>query len=347
MCNIAGYVGTKNAAPILLEMMMKEEGFCAGYYAGIATIDGGKIYYEKLVGHTQMLIDEKNAQTLPGNIGICHGRSRGSGGQGFAHPFVTEVNGETVSAYIANGNNAPFTDLEENKKYAEYVKNAGYEMKSLITDYPKEKKTNYPRFDNGDIVHISDVLCQGITKHVDEGMTPPKAMEKTFIELPSELVGLYLHRDHPDSIAWARTNMPIFIAFADHGTYIASAPTAFPDDAGDPIPLLPYTYGTVSNNFYTTSSFSEKKGKIAPLDSRVRTESYKAVIESLKEGPKDYKTLLAVIAPIFDSADVIQGEVALNEVLYSLERQGKVKIDPVFSNGPYGPDVPKNIMTLI
>ena len=26
MCNIAGYVGTKQAAPILLEMMKKEEG---------------------------------------------------------------------------------------------------------------------------------------------------------------------------------------------------------------------------------------------------------------------------------------------------------------------------------
>ena len=31
MCNIAGYVGTKRAAPILLEMMKKEEGFAGGY----------------------------------------------------------------------------------------------------------------------------------------------------------------------------------------------------------------------------------------------------------------------------------------------------------------------------
>ena len=107
MCNIAGYVGTRPAAPILLEMMIKEQGFDAGYYAGIATIDNGKIRYEKLVGHAQMLIDEKNALSLPGTIGICHGRSRGSGGVEWAHPFISQKNNEIVSAYIANGNNAP------------------------------------------------------------------------------------------------------------------------------------------------------------------------------------------------------------------------------------------------
>ena len=48
MCNIAGYVGTKKAAPILLEMMRREEGFAGGYNTGIATICNGNIYYTKL-----------------------------------------------------------------------------------------------------------------------------------------------------------------------------------------------------------------------------------------------------------------------------------------------------------
>ena len=45
MCNIAGYVGEKRAAPILIEMMKKQEGFAGGYYTGIATIHKGKIYH--------------------------------------------------------------------------------------------------------------------------------------------------------------------------------------------------------------------------------------------------------------------------------------------------------------
>lgn len=50
MCNIAGYVGTKQAAPILLDLIEKQEGLAAGYYTGIATYHEGKIYYQKLVG---------------------------------------------------------------------------------------------------------------------------------------------------------------------------------------------------------------------------------------------------------------------------------------------------------
>ena len=56
MCNIAGYIGKKNAAPILFEMMKKQEGFGGGYYTGITTHDGAfdgykmdkyKIYLKK------------------------------------------------------------------------------------------------------------------------------------------------------------------------------------------------------------------------------------------------------------------------------------------------------------
>ena len=344
MCNIAGYVGTRPAAPILLEMMKKEQGFDAGYYAGIATIDNGVIRYEKLVGHAQMLIDDKNALSLPGTIGICHGRSRGCGGQEFAHPFVTERNNEVISAYIANGNNAPFSDAENDAKITLELINQGYEMKSRI-EYPK--KTKYPRLPDNTVVHISDVLCQLITKHVDEGNAPSKAMEKAFIDMPSELVGLYLHKDTPDSIAWARTNMPIFIAYAEHGTYIASTPTAFPDDAGNPLPMLPYTYGSVSNNNLTVSSFSEKKGKIAPIDARLRFEAYKLINEILSEGSTDFHTLTKAVLPLFEEADVQQFEVAVYEVLYSLMKQGKIKIEPEFNPGPYGYDAPKNIISFI
>ena len=219
MCNIAGYIGTKQAAPILLEMMIKEQGFDAGYYAGIATVDDGVIRYEKLVGHAQMLIDEKNALSLKGTVGICHGRSRGSGGQGFAHPFVTEREGKIISAYIANGNNCAFSTPENDAVIADSLIAQGYEMKSRTVF---TKKTNYPHLSDGTVVHVSDVMCQLITNKVDRGNAPHKAMEKAFIDMPSELVGLYLHKDHPDTISWARTNMPMFIAYADHGMYIAS-----------------------------------------------------------------------------------------------------------------------------
>ena len=50
MCNIAGYVGERDAAPILNEMLRAEEGIDAGFYTGLATVDEGKIYYRKVCG---------------------------------------------------------------------------------------------------------------------------------------------------------------------------------------------------------------------------------------------------------------------------------------------------------
>lgn len=38
MCNIAGYIGEQQAAPILIEMIREQEGLDAGFYTGIATI---------------------------------------------------------------------------------------------------------------------------------------------------------------------------------------------------------------------------------------------------------------------------------------------------------------------
>jgi hypothetical protein len=34
MCNIAGYVGIRPAAPILIEMIRRQEGLAGGYYTG-------------------------------------------------------------------------------------------------------------------------------------------------------------------------------------------------------------------------------------------------------------------------------------------------------------------------
>ena len=44
MCIITGYVGTKQAAPILIDMVRKAEGLDGGHYTGMATIHDGVIH---------------------------------------------------------------------------------------------------------------------------------------------------------------------------------------------------------------------------------------------------------------------------------------------------------------
>ena len=79
MCNIAGYIGTKQAAPILIEMIRAQEGLNAGFYTGIATLHEGRIHYRKLVGNLDDLLSKTDAASLPGNIGIIHSRTPGIG----------------------------------------------------------------------------------------------------------------------------------------------------------------------------------------------------------------------------------------------------------------------------
>ena len=74
MCIIAGYSGNKNAAPILIEMMKKEEFVDGGLSTGIATIHEGKLYYRKVVGDVDTLLRETDALSLPGTTGIIHSR---------------------------------------------------------------------------------------------------------------------------------------------------------------------------------------------------------------------------------------------------------------------------------
>ena len=68
MCNIAGYVGERRAAPILIEMLRREEGIDAGFYTGLATIHNGKIYYRKICGTLDTLLLKTDAADLPGNL---------------------------------------------------------------------------------------------------------------------------------------------------------------------------------------------------------------------------------------------------------------------------------------
>ena len=49
MCNIAGYTGSRRAAPILLEMIKKQEYIDGSLSTGIATIHEGKLYTAKVL----------------------------------------------------------------------------------------------------------------------------------------------------------------------------------------------------------------------------------------------------------------------------------------------------------
>jgi glucosamine--fructose-6-phosphate aminotransferase (isomerizing) len=101
MCGIFGYVGKKQAAPILLKGLKKLE--YRGYdSAGMATIHKNKIEVLKDVGKVDEINSKVNFENLKGNVGIAHTRwaTHGKVTKENAHPHVSN-NGEI--AVVHNG----------------------------------------------------------------------------------------------------------------------------------------------------------------------------------------------------------------------------------------------------
>jgi glucosamine--fructose-6-phosphate aminotransferase (isomerizing) len=89
MCGIVGYVGSRQAAPILLDGLRRLE--YRGYdSAGLAVHDGEKIGLVRTVGKLNNLARALDGRSLPGTLGLGHTRwaTHGKPSEPNAHPHV-------------------------------------------------------------------------------------------------------------------------------------------------------------------------------------------------------------------------------------------------------------------
>ena len=329
MCNIAGYIGDKPAVPILIDMMRAQEGLDGGCYTGIATIHEGKIHYRKLVGDLERLLAETDAESLPGTIGIIHTRTPGDTGDSWAHPFVCEREGEIKTAFVLNGCEGNFkTVKQKGSEIAERLIAKGFDLKSRVPSNGKSVTLS-----DNTRVHPTDIICQLIGEKMEEGYDIPDAMAEAYCELPKEVVGLMISLAEPDTIAWSRMNFPMHIGFADHGAYLATAPQAFPRDAGEPHLLPVLSSGLIYKDSFTCRPFKKKPGTVAELNSHTRQITYDAICQALREEKQTVPTLGKLIWNMFDPADCTQRGAAIYAALYDLDRQGKLKMEKGYKPG--------------
>ncbi len=296
MCNIAGYVGTRPAAPILLDMIRREEGFAGGYFTGIATIHEGKLYYAKLTGDTERLLANTNAAELPGTIGIIHSRSNSGGGDSWAHPFVTG-HGKPSLAYVANGAAGPFRErMPEFSALAEQLIREGYPFTSV----DKAENKNYQKLSDGTSIHMSDAMCQLILRNIDRGADTATAMTEAFCEMPGDIVGLLLSLSEPNGIFWSRINRPMMVGFAAHGAYLATTAWAFPADAQGATALPPLASGCVYRDKYTVIPYQQPPIEVAPLTASLRRAAYDIIYKELQGGEKSMSELKNATSVLFD-----------------------------------------------
>ena len=143
MCGIVGYIGTKNATPILLQELKRLE--YRGYdSAGIALIENGKIEVKKDKGRVSNLEAVPGINDLKGTIGIAHTRwaTHGKPAKENSHPH-TDMDG--TFAVVHNGIIENYNELKNMliEKGYKFVSQTDTEIiPNLINYYYKEDHKN-------------------------------------------------------------------------------------------------------------------------------------------------------------------------------------------------------------
>lgn len=311
MCNVAGYVGTQPAVPILLEMIERQEGLAGGYYTGIVTLADGRLHWAKVVGDAATLRSALGGLGLRGTIGLAHSRSNSGGDVNWAHPFIAC---DDSLAYIANGTRGFFEDAFDADATAGALEARGHRY-SAVSPNPIPP---YPTLPDGRCVHISDVMAHALEERLADGSNPETAVEAAFLDLHAEIVGLFITPTHPDRIFGARYNMPLCVATAGDGTRLASSPSAFAANAAwEWVP--PASVVTVDAHGWTARSLQTAHGPIP--DDIDRGHAREAILSQVSDGEAlGVGQLSRALAPL-SNRDHLQVLLdPLYEVVHNLER---------------------------
>ena len=194
MCGIVGYIGNKQAAPILLDGLSKLE--YRGYdSAGIAVYNGSEIDMVKTKGRLKVLSElTHDGETLPGTVGIGHTRwaTHGSPSDINAHPHFNESGSIVV---VHNG------IIENYLKIKLQLEERGYEFVSET--------------DTEVIAHLLDYFY-------NKGNNPLEAITKVMHRVEGSYALGIIFKDQPDELFAVRKDSPLIVGNTEGGNIIAS-----------------------------------------------------------------------------------------------------------------------------
>ena len=201
MCGIVGYIGTREAYPLLINGLKRLE--YRGYdSAGVALInEGGTMNVYKEKGKVSNLEEHARSNDVAGKIGIAHTRwaTHGEPSSVNAHPHLSESG---RLALVHNG------IIENYSNIKEYLIGKGYHFKSST--------------DTEVLVQLIEFVQQRF--HLDLALAVLYALRR--------VIGAYaiavLDRDHPDVIICARKSSPLVIGVGENNDEFFLASDALP-----------------------------------------------------------------------------------------------------------------------
>ena len=329
MCNIAGYVGAKRAAPVLIEMMKRQEFYDGGMSTGIATIHEGKLYFRKVLGDVETLLRETDALDLPGTVGIIHSRPGGDHIP-FAHPHISE-SGRVASVH----NGGSHVEAEERARRNEICSDLlrrGYKFSSDVV--MEEESITYPRLSDGRTVAVGEAFVNFFEDRVASGLSHVEAMSLATETFYMDLVSVLITADTPDCIYAQRVSTPMNCVIGDGECYLATCRFAFPDALQEKSVSLPLeNVCVIRRDGLTVTGVRHHGERVCEITPKVFCEAYlkisRLLMERGKENPVTYPEIEVFNTKEF--ADTWPEHHACTqrahlgyEVLYQLYREGRL-----------------------
>jgi len=198
MCGIVGYIGKREASPILLEGLKRLE--YRGYdSAGVAVLTEKELKLKKHKGRVTELAKNVSGNSLSGNLGICHTRwaTHGAVTEENAHPHVS------FDGKIAMVHNGVIENYLSIKKFLE---GEGYSFYS---------ETDSEVFCNLIAYHYAKEDSESETRFLDSVRRTLKHIEGTY--------GIaVICTDHPTELVGARKGSPLIVGIGPDEYLLAS-----------------------------------------------------------------------------------------------------------------------------
>lgn len=175
MCGIVGYIGPRNATPIIVNGLKRLE--YRGYdSAGIAVLNGDRLQVRKDAGKLSQLIDLLDKSPITGAPGIGHTRwaTHGAPNARNAHPHLGQTKRVVV---VQNGIVENFLELKD-------------ELTAEGVEFQSETDTET-------IVHL-------VEHYLATGIGLVEAARRTFNQIQGANVVVLMSADEPDKIVTAR-----------------------------------------------------------------------------------------------------------------------------------------------
>jgi glucosamine--fructose-6-phosphate aminotransferase (isomerizing) len=191
MCGIVGVIGTRPAAPLLLEALRRLE--YRGYdSAGVATLVNGHVERRRASGKLANLAAVLDDRPLPGTTGIGHTRwaTHGAPTEGNAHPHGTER-----VAVVHNG------IIENHAELRAELEREGQEF-STETD--------------------TETVAQLVDLNLKRGMEPVEAAGAAFERLEGAYALAIVFAGHSELMVGAQRGAPLAVGFGDDEMFLGS-----------------------------------------------------------------------------------------------------------------------------